>query len=91
MSDRPPQRIVAAALKYEDGTVVVGARHFDSFMQSQISWFSDQLQYMVPEQGFIDNRQEFLNRVDALEVAEKAKQIWVKLAPKQQLTSEDIY
>lgn len=63
-------RIVCAAnRKRFTGEVVLGIRHWDAFM-NKLDTEGDPV-----EQGFIDNRGNFLTRVEAWKVAEAAGQI----------------
>ncbi len=66
MSDGDFKPIVCAAVRYEDGTVIVGARHFSPDMRAVIKrlvalgWKS-----AAVEQGFIDTHSNYWNRQDA--------------------------
>ncbi|MFM0503942.1 hypothetical protein [Paraburkholderia caffeinilytica] len=63
-------RIVCAAnKKCFTGEIVLGIRHWDAFMH-KLDTEGDPV-----EQGFIDNRGNFLSRIDAWKVAEAAGQI----------------
>jgi hypothetical protein len=80
--------IVCAALRYKTGYIVAGPRHFDHIMQAQISHFNTD----KPEQGFIDQNGDFLDRRNAWIEAEKHGQIrnrggW----PEGTLFSENLY
>ena len=74
-------RIVCAAVRFinfdnPDKTVtLVGARHYDSWMQAQIENLphSDDTTKMV--QGFIDQRGNFYTRTEAWKIAESEGQI----------------
>lgn len=69
--------IVAAACKSGD-IVLVGVRHFDQFMQSQMGAIEDKnISWHRPDclQGFIDNEMNLLDRCKAWEVAKKSGQI----------------
>jgi hypothetical protein len=88
-------RIVCAALLFDRGEIILGARHYDGLMVSQL----EDLRMMTgrnvknppPIQGFINQRGEFLNRTEALAVAQAAGQIIEKTWPKDILFSEDLY
>jgi hypothetical protein len=69
------QRIVCAAIRYNK-QIIVGVRHFDTFMVGHIKDL-EHLNYDFdhPEQGFVDNKYQFLTRQEAWVVAEKAGQI----------------
>lgn len=93
---RNERRIVAAANRYGD-VVVVSARHHDPLMNTQLLRLQEAGLISSPhtrDQGFIDNRGEFLSREDALLVATAAGQINTtrpKTSPKTKLFSEDLY
>ena len=88
MADR---RIVCAAIKTNSGVVVCGARHYDMVMHRVLAEIKSGQAYPPAEQGFIDNHGNFLNRVEALEVATIAGQLIRKTEPLDMLFSEDIY
>lgn len=69
----PAQRVVCAANRYEGKRIVLGARHWDSFMRETcaVRGFIGTSE----EQGFIDQMGNFLSRTEAWKVAEAAKQI----------------
>lgn len=80
-------RIVCAANRNSLGELVLGMRHFDEFMHQAINAYniSENLDalgeglytslFKFGEQGFLDNRCNFLNRKEAWIVAEAAGQI----------------
>ena len=87
--------IVAAACKYGD-VIIVGARHYDLVMHSQLSAFSDDSEVKLLNrgevvQGFIDNKGKFHDREQALVIAKAANQIKFKTQPEDELFSEDLY
>lgn len=69
------QMIVCAANKYGD-RLVLGVRHHDALMQ-RVLRESDYAMHQRcdEEQGFVDNRGNFLSRTEAWKVAEEAGQI----------------
>lgn len=72
------QRIVCAAIKYTNGTVILGIRHFDKIMHDTIQ--CKQLNtprslFDKNEQGFIDQHGNFLTRKEAWVIAVREKQI----------------
>ena len=85
------RRIVCAAVKTNSGVVVCGVRHYDMVMHRVLAEMKFGQANPPPEQGFIDNRGEFLNRQEALKIADAAGQILNKTHPYDQLFSEDIY
>lgn len=96
------QRIVCAANRntLHPDIVVCGARHFDMVMHSIIGKLPSELKegksesrsnHGLWEQGFIDNRGQFLTRQEALKVAKQGDQLIQKTHPKDILFSEDLY
>lgn len=85
------RRIVCAAIRYPNGTVITGARHFDSVMHAQLKFIPESIKNNVPEQGFIDQRGVYLDRFEALTIAEAANQLIRKTTPVDRLFSEDLY
>ncbi len=79
------QRIVCAANRGRDGDVICGVRHFDRLMKDAIEMFVNhaddhgqtfaRVYWLKSEQGFVDNRGEFLTRQQAWVIAEAAGQI----------------
>ena len=86
--------IIAAAIKFKDGFVAVGARHFDPAMHNQIDFVygtkeqRDENYPVEHEQGFINCWGEFLTREEAAEIAYELGQI---PEPTCRLYSEDLY
>ncbi len=81
---------MCAACKCPDtGTVILGARHFDTTMHTTIRALG--VKATKYEQGFIDQWGDFMDRKEALEVAKDADQILEKTFPEDILFSEDIY
>lgn len=82
-------RIVCAANKYKDGTVVCGARHFDMLMHNVLAKL--EIKPGKEEQGFVDNKGQFLTREEARVIAFQNGQIeHVSIHPTR-LFSEDLY
>lgn len=81
------QRVVCAANKLSDGTIILGIRHWDQFMHSHLEDHvmsapeeidTELLEFELirgHEQGFVDQFGKFLNRVDALKIAKENDQI----------------
>lgn len=84
------QRIVCAAIMNRNTLeIIAGVRHFDKIMCSQMDchnpiWYN-------PEQGFLDNKGNFLSRVEAYKVAEAADQIIRDCGNNKRLFSEHLY
>ena len=72
-------RVVAAAIKWSDGTIVVGARHHDPLMNQTIRLLRQSagldLKRSESVQGFIDQHRNFLTRKEAWGIAERNGQI----------------
>ena len=83
------RRVVCAAVRDLYGHIVLGPRHFDSTMRSQMS----QLVNFKPwEQGFLDTHGAFLTREQAWAVAEAAGQIIHRVGGDgTKLFSENLY
>jgi len=76
------QRVVCAANRDPDGTIHLGLRHFDQFMRSN----------RFAEQGFVDNKGNFLTREEAWEVATATNQILRRVGGDEgKLFSENLY
>ena len=75
--------------------IVLGVRHFDDHMRKLIKekWGEECLKNKYFEQGFVDNKGEFLNRKQAFKIAKKAGQIIKKTGGEdsKELFSEDLY
>ena len=66
------QRIVCAANRHKQTKqVILGIRHWDGYMRVQCLDYD----YSDYEQGFIDNKGNFLTREEAFVVAEREGQI----------------
>ena len=87
-------KIVCAANKHVKGDIIIlGARHFDKHMRSQIEAYNRSPKNQFWIQGFIDNKGNFLDRKEAYKVAKKANQIIKKTGAEgsEELFSEDLY
>ena len=83
------QRIVCAAIRNGLGHIICGPRHFDEIMRAQVVGRTD---WKQAEQGFVDQRGHFLNRKQALAVAEEAGQIVRRCGGDEtELFSENLY
>lgn len=84
------QRVVCAAIKNTDGDIICGPRHFDIIMRLQI--MNSKKDWIIPEQGFVDQFGKFLNRKEAYIVAKSAEQIIRPTGGDEgKLFSENIY
>lgn len=90
------QKIVCAANRHKKTRIIIlGIRHFDFFMRMEIcARFGDaQSKNKYWEQGFVDQKGNFLNREEALIIARNAEQLERKTggANSKELYSEDLY
>lgn len=83
-----PLRIVCAAVRYPDGIVLAGPRHFDAIMQSQYAAIGIKFEEHEAECGFLDNEGDFWGRAVAWRIAKAAGQV---VGPDKDLFSEDLY
>lgn len=96
--DRSEQRVVCAANRMPDGTMFIGARHWDDHMASQADEYIlarglEDHRVGIAEQGFIDQWGKFLTRAEAWEVASSRGQV-IFTAPGcdgPELYSENLY
>lgn len=76
---KPPSdvlpRVVCAACKMTDGTVVLGARHWDGRMIATADMLNRERSHDPDDQGFIDQWGRFMTRSEAWRVAVAANQI----------------
>lgn len=84
------RRVVCAAIRDHTGRIVCGARHFDAVMSRAIG---EMMSFVIPwEQGFIDQRGEFMTREEAHKVATEAGQILRRCGGDEgRLFSENLY
>lgn len=73
-------RIVCAANMLEDGTVIIGVRHFDHLMHQQIQHYLKanglkNINSSKTIQGFVDQFGTFYDREEAYVIAERNNQI----------------
>ena len=83
--------IVCAALRVEN-RIICGARHYDAIMRAQINAAEGEEFWKHCEQGFIDQRGNFLTREEAKEIADRQGQIRRRCGgDAKRLFSENIY
>lgn len=89
------RRVICAAIRAEQGGLIIGIRHYDAKMADQIFYRIDghEFQHRNDEdQGFIDQFGIYMTRQEAWEVAEKAGQILYLLDGQEgTLYSENLY
>ena len=94
MNSIPDRVIVCAAIKLSSGRIICGVRHFDKLMRMNLpdDFIMAKEAIAGHEQGFVDNKYQFLSREEAWEVASNASQIIVSEATIfGTLFSEDLY
>lgn len=80
MTDRSERRVVCAAIRAADGSLLLGIRHYSRDMHKQIDARAHTdgkhfLRRMDEDQGFVDQNGVFMSREEAYKVAEAAGQI----------------
>lgn len=92
---RRVRRVVCAALRADDGDVLVGVRHYSADMHAQIHARCDGTKFCHrsgDDQGFVDQRGEYMTRRQAWLVAEAAGQVRRQgFTDEGSLYSEDLY
>lgn len=83
-------RIVCAANRFENGPILIGARHFDQHMHIQANYMGVK-GYEPHTQGFIDQYGRFYDRKQAWVIAERNGQIIRDCGPVGELFSEHLY
>ncbi len=86
------QRIICAAIKHKlVKIIIIGPRHYDKLMSSQIK-VSDYIGWANADQGFIDQHGTFLTREEAYIVANENNQIIRRVGGDEgKLFSENLY
>lgn len=88
-------RIVCAAIRAQDGTVLVGIRHYSSDMHSQIMARNDGEKFLHrqgDDQGFVDQHGTYYTRHEAMKIAVKQGQLNNRKRDSfGRLYSEDLY
>lgn len=89
---RGVRRVVCAAVLYEDGTMLVGPRHYDSTMLDQYKRHGIGMTEDQAVQGFIDQWGKFMTREEAHKVASEQGQIRHRCGgDARRLFSENLY
>ena len=76
--ERSVRRVVCAAIRADDGVVLLGVRHYSTDMHAQIHARTDGAKFCHrsgDDQGFVDQRGEYMTRRQAWNVAEAAGQV----------------
>lgn len=72
------RRVVCAAIRADDGSILTGIRHYSKDMVQQIEARKDGRKFihrLDGDQGFIDQHGLFMSREEAYKVAEAAGQL----------------
>lgn len=72
------RRVVCAAIRAEDGDVLLGVRHYSTDMHAQIHARRDGAKFCHrsgTDQGFVDQHGQYMTRAEAYVVAGDARQI----------------
>jgi hypothetical protein len=86
------QRVVCAAIRKE-GRIICGPRHFDSIMHATMTSSERETKFWIDaDQGFVDQRGNYLSRTEAHGVAVSRGQVirWVG-GDDIELFSENLY
>lgn len=92
-----PMYVVCAAIRLKDGLIICGARHFDPLMTELLNRIFPndtgfRLGVQNAEQGFIDQRRNFLTRQEAWKLAKENGQIRYRCGgDNDTLFSENLY
>jgi hypothetical protein len=73
------RRIVCAAIRASDGSVLLGIRHYSADMIEQINARADGEKFLHrsgDDQGFVDQFWNYWTRRQAYDIAEDQSQIW---------------
>lgn len=87
--------VVAAAIKFKilktgEEVVLCGCRHDDIFTQLKALGFKPHEGYEEIEQGFIDNRNNFISREKAYNEAKLCGQLYIKVELKKEQNNDHI-
>ncbi len=83
--------IKLAAIKLENGTVLTGLRHDRIFRKAKEDGLN-RLEVIRGEQGFVDDKGNFLNRQDAAKHALECKQVEIgKAVVRHEFNGRDLY
>lgn len=72
------RRVVCAAIRAADGSLLLGIRHYDRSMYEQLDRRMDAAKFIhrrAPDQGFVDQHGNYMTREEAYRVAKAAGQI----------------
>ena len=92
--DQNIRRVVCAAIRAEDGDIIVGVRHYSKDMHAQINSRFDGGKFCNrggEDQGFVDQWGVYMTRTEAWEVAKRQNQIIRDIGVDTELYSEHLY
>lgn len=72
------RRVVCAAIRAEDGTLLLGIRHYSQDMYDQVAVRTDREKFKHrsgADQGFVDQHGVYMTREEAFSVAQQELQI----------------
>lgn len=78
MTDRTQRRVVCAAIRAADQSVLLGIRHYSADMHAQIDARRDGEKFKHrndQDQGFVDQWGKYMTRDEAYQVAQAAGQV----------------
>lgn len=94
MTDKT-RRVVCAAIRAADGSLLLGIRHYSPDMHEQLSKRVDRENFLHrngSDQGFVDQHGVYMTRREAFDVAMKANQIIrPEACLRDELYSEGLY
>lgn len=88
------RRVVCAAIRADDGDVLLGVRHYSTDMHAQIHARRDGPKFCHrhdPDQGFVDQRGVYMTREEAYQVAKLSGQLWRPEACRDGLDGPKLY
>lgn len=92
--ERPQRRVVCAAIRAADGSLLLGIRHYSRDMHEQINYRRDGPMFKHrhdEDQGFVDQYGVYMSREEAYQVALAAGQIKRPLACGYGLNGPKLY
>ena len=91
---RDQRRVVCAAIRAADGSILLGIRHYSRDMHEQIAARHDGAKFTHrhdPDQGFVDQHGVYMTREEAYGVAASADQIKYPFACGRGLDGPKLY
>jgi hypothetical protein len=92
--DRRVRRVVCAAIRAADGTLLLGVRHYSPDMHAQIDARRDGEKFKHrhdEDQGFVDQWGQYMTREEAFLVAERNGQIYDRRSCGEGLDGPKLY